>query len=327
MQTRSMYTRDVNGKGILSGRTRAMGKAIKKEMSRNYQLYLIILLPVVYIIVFHYIPMYGVQIAFKNFRATDGIWGSPWVGFEHFRKFLSTHQFGRILRNTITISVYSLVAGFPIPIILALALNNVEKIMFKKTVQMVTYAPYFISTVVMVGMIIQFLSPQFGIVNRIIELFGFEPILFMAEPRYFSSIYVWSGIWQGAGWGSIIYLAALSGIDPTLHEAAIIDGATKLQRTIYIDVPGIMPTAVILLILNAGQIMNVGFEKVILMQNSLNLQASEVIATYVYKVGLASQIPRYSYGAAIGLFNAVINLFLMLVVNRIAKRLTETSLW
>jgi putative aldouronate transport system permease protein len=324
MQTNISY---MNNKNIERARSKRIKKEIKREISRNYQLYLIILLPVLYITIFHYIPMYGVQIAFKNFRAVDGIWGSPWVGFEHFEKFLGAYQFNRILRNTISISVYSLLAGFPIPIILALALNNMQNLAYKKTVQMVTYAPYFISTVVMVGMILQFLSPKFGIINQVVELFGFQPILFMSEPNYFSSIYVWSGIWQGAGWGSIIYLAALAGIDPTLHEAAIIDGATKLQRTFYIDIPGIMPTAVILLILNAGQIMNVGFEKVLLMQNSLNIQKSEVISTYVYKVGLASQIPRYSYGAAIGLFNAVINLVLMLIVNRIASRLTETSLW
>ena len=198
---------------------------------------------------------------------------------------------------------------------------------FKKTAQMVTYAPHFISTVVLVGLLIQFLSPRFGAVNAVIKAFGFDSILFMGEPELFWSVYVWSGIWQEAGWGTIIFLAALASIDPTLHEAAIVDGASKLQRTWRIDVPGILPTAVILLILRVGQLMNVGFEKVILMQNPLNLQSSEIIQTFVYKIGIESNLPAYSYSAAIGLFNSVINFALIVTVNEIAKRVSNTSLW
>ena len=293
----------------------------------NYQLYLFLLLPLLYFIVFHYMPMYGAQIAFKDFNAAKGIFGSPWVGFKHFLRFFQSHQFGRVLRNTIGVSVYQLAVGFPVPIILALALNNCEFRRFKKLTQLVTYAPHFISTVVMVGIIIQFLSPRFGIVNVFVQLLGFEPVSFMGEPELFKSIYVFSGIWQNTGWNSIIFLAALSGIDPTLHEAAIVDGATKIQRNIHIDIPGILPTAIILLILNTGWIMNVGFQKVFLMQNALNLQASEVITTYVYKLGIASRIPNYSYAASIGLFNSVVNLLLLVTVNSLARRTGKSSLW
>jgi len=290
-------------------------------------LYLILLVPLTYFIIFRYLPMYGAQIAFKDFNAVKGIFGSPWVGFKHFLRFFNSPQFRRVLRNTIGISVYQLAAGFPVPILLALALNNCEFRRFKKFTQMITYAPHFISTVVMVGIIIQFLSPRFGIVNMFIQLIGFEPVSFMGERQLFKTIYVFSGIWQNAGWDSIIYLAALSGIDPTLHEAAIVDGATKFQRNIYIDIRGILPTAIILLILNTGRIMNVGFQKVFLMQNALNLQASEVITTYVYKLGIASSMPNYSYAASIGLFNSLVNLFLIVSVNFLAKRTGESSLW
>lgn len=302
-------------------------KAIKSNIAKHYQLYLMLLIPVAVVIIFNYIPMYGVQIAFRNFKAVDGILGSEWVGLKYFEKFIHSYQFGRIIRNTFAISIYSLIAGFPIPILLALALNNTKMLKFKKTVQMVTYAPFFISTVVMVGIILQFSSPKLGIINQFIELFGGEAIVFMAEPKLFSSIYVLSGIWQGAGWGSIIYLAALAGIDPSLHEAAVIDGASIVQRIIHIDIPGIMPTIVMLLILNFGGLMSVGFEKILLMQNPLNLQTSEVISTYVYKIAFASNLPNYSYSAAIGLFNAIINFTLLIIFNHIAKKTSETSLW
>lgn len=300
---------------------------ILKEFRKNNQLYLLVLIPVLYLIIFHYVPIYGIQIAFKEFRVSKGIWGSDWVGLKYFLKFLNSYQFLTVVVNTISISVYHLIAGFPIPIILALALNNAFSARFKKIVQMCTYAPHFISTVVMVGMLVQFLSINAGFVNKIIQAFGLEPILFMGRPDLFSSIYVWSGIWQNAGWGTIIYLAALSSIDKELHEAAIIDGASLFKRVIYIDIPGIMPTMTILLIMNFGHIMSVGFEKVLLMQNPMNITASEVISTFVYKVGLASSVPNYSYGTAIGLFNSVINFLLIILVNKIAKRFSETSLW
>ncbi len=295
-----------------------------KKIIRNWQLYLFILPALVYFLIFCYGPMYGIQIAFKDFIATKGIWGSPWVGFKHFRNFFGIHSFKIIIKNTLSLSIYALLAGFPMPIILALLLNEVKSNKFKKLVQNVTYAPHFISTVVMVGMIILFLSPN-GIVNKFLGLWGLEPILFLTKAHYFSHIYVWTGIWQNVGWSSIIYLAALAGIDPELHEAAIVDGATRMQRILHINIPGILPTMVILLILNAGGIMNVGFEKVFLMQNPLNLEVSEVISTYVYKVGLLDA--KYSFSAAVGLFNTVINLILLITVNKIAKSVSDTYLW
>lgn len=302
-------------------------KSVWAGMKENYQLYLVLILPVAYIIIFRYLPMYGAQIAFRNYRVSKGIWASDWVGLYHFQRFVTSYQFGRVMINTLGINVYQLIAGFPIPIILALSLNSTNIYRLKKIAQTTTYIPHFISTVVMVGIILQFLSPRIGIFNMIRDLVGLERLHFIAEPTYFKSIYVWSGIWQSTGWGSIIYLAALSSVDPFLHEAATIDGATKFQRVLHIDIPGILPTAIILLILNAGRMMNVGFEKVFLMQNELNLRASEVIQTYVYKVGLASATANYSYSTAIGLFNSVINLILIMTVNRIARKLGDTSLW
>lgn len=296
-------------------------------MGKSWQLYLLFLLPLLYIIIFKYVPMYGAQIAFKNFVATKGIIGSEWVGLKHFERFFKSFEFWRIIKNTLGLSIYNLVAGFPLPIILALSLHYVKNKIFKKTVQMVTYAPYFISVVVMVGIILQFLAPRTGLVNNLLGLIGIEDINFMGKVEYFKSIYVWSDIWQNVGFACIIYLAALSTIDPTLHEAAIVDGATKIQRMWNVDIPGIMPIAVILLIMNMGYALDVGFEKVLLMQNPVNLRASEVIDTYVYKVGLASAAANYSYSAAIGLFKAVIGLILIITVNKIAKKLGQTSLW
>lgn len=298
-----------------------------KHIRRNWQLHLIIMLPIVYMIIFHYYPMYGVQIAFRKFMATKGISGSEWVGLENFRRFFSSPMFSKVIKNTLEISLYQLIAGFPIPIMMALALNNTRSKLYKKTVQMVTYAPFFISTVVMVGIINQFFSPKYGIVNNILQALGFEPIMFMGIPEMFADMFVWTGVWQRAGWGAIIYLSALAAVDISLHEAAKVDGANRFKRMIHIDIPSIMPTMITLLILNFGRIMSVGFEKALLMQNPTNMARSEIIATYVYKVGMASSLPNYSYAAAIGLFNSLINFMLILVVNRISKRMTETSLW
>ena len=302
-------------------------RSVLKRIQLNWQLYLLVFLPVLYIIIFHYVPMYGAQIAFKNFRVTLGITGSPWVGFEHFIRFFKSFEFKRLMGNTIYLSLYSLIVGFPFPIVLALLLNYMPSPRYKKTVQMVTYAPHFISTVVMVGMILQFLSPQIGIVNNFIEAFGGERVNFMGKVEYFRHIYVWTGIWQTTGFNSVIFIAALAGIDTQLHEAALVDGATKLRRMWHIDLPGIMPTAVILLILNCGFILSVGFDKVFLMQNPINLRESEIISTYVYKTGLASQSVNYSYPAAIGLFQSLVGFILLLIVNSFAKRVGETSLW
>ncbi len=297
------------------------------RVSRNWELYLLVLLPLIYFIVFRYVPMYGAQIAFRQFDVTKGIWGSPWVGLKQFSRFFASYLFTRILWNTVALSVYRLLAGFPVPIILALALHYCVSGRYKKMVQMATYAPHFISVVVVAGMIVELLSPRLGIVNRIILLLGGKSILFMGTPQLFSSIYVWSDIWQDMGWNSIVFLASLAGINPELHEAAIADGASKLQRIFRIDLPAIMPTAVIILILNVGQLMFVGFEKVLLLQNPLNLSASEIIDTYVYKIGLASAVPDFSYSSAIGLFSSAVGFVLLVLVNQIAKAVGETSLW
>lgn len=297
----------------------------KKNIVRSRQLYLLILPSLVYFIVFHYAPMYGVQIAFKDFIASKGIFGSPWVGLEHFMRFFSSFYFWQLIKNTIGISILSLIANFPFPIILALLLNEVKEGLFKRTIQIITYAPHFISTVVLVGIILAFLSPQNGIINQFLVLLGGERVNFMVNPRLFKPIYVLSGIWQHCGWGSIIYLAALSNVDIQLHESAMIDGASRLQRIWHINIPGIIPTMIILLILNAGFIMNVGFEKVFLLQNPLNIETSEVISTYVYKVGLLQA--QYSFSAAVGMFNSVINFTLLVIVNRIARYASEISLW
>lgn len=292
---------------------------------KNWDLYLLIAPVLIYFIVFHYYPMYGVQIAFKDFIATKGIWGSPWVGFEHFQRFFDSYFFWRLIKNTLGIGLYELVVGFPIPILLALMLNEVRIKVFQRFVQTVTYAPHFLSTVVLVGMVTMFLSPSSGIINQMIAWFGGEPISFMTEPGWFKSIYVFSGVWQQMGWSSIIYLAALSAIDPQLHEAAKVDGASRLRRIWHVNLPGIRPTIMILLILNVGTIMGVGFEKVFLMQNSLNMESSDVIATHVYRSGILGA--QYSFSAAVGLFNSIVNFILLVTVNQMAKSMKQTSLW
>jgi len=291
----------------------------------NLDLYVFVLPVVIYFVVFHYGPMYGVQIAFKDFQAVRGITGSPWVGLKHFERFFQTYLFWTVLRNTVVLALYQLIAGFPVPIILALLMNQLRNQKLKRTVQTVTYAPHFISLVVLVGMMGVLLAPRAGIVNQAIRSFGGETVFFMARSQYFRHLYVWSGVWQTAGWNSIVYLAALSAISPDLHEAAIVDGATKFQRILKIDLPSIMPTAIILLILNTGRVMRLGFEKAFLMQTALNLDVSEIIQTYVYKVGLLNA--QFSLSAAVGLFNSVINLLLLLAVNRIARKVGQISLW
>ncbi|MZQ86970.1 ABC transporter permease subunit [Paenibacillus sp. 5J-6] len=296
-----------------------------RMVKKNWQLYLIILPSLLYLLIFKYVPMAGVQIAFKNYVVTKGIWGSDWIGFKHFIDFFRLPIFWRIIKNTALLSLYSLVVGFPAPIILALALNELRNGVFKRAVQLVTFAPYFISTVIMVSIIMLFLSPQLGFVHLLADKFGFPAENIMSKPEYFKTVYVLSDVWQFTGYASVIYIAALAGVDPHLYEAAKVDGASRFQRMIHIDLPSLMPTAVILLILNAGQIMNVGFEKVYLMQNAINVGASEVISTYVYKMGLVGA--NFSFSAAVGLFNAVVNLLLLIVVNYVARKNSETSLW
>jgi putative aldouronate transport system permease protein len=296
-----------------------------KYIRWHWQLYLLLSIPIILVIIFNYIPIYGIIIAFKNYKVSKGIIGSSWVGFKYFRQFFSSPSSIQIIRNTITISLYSILASIPFPVLLAIFLNEMRNKYFKKTVQMVTYAPYFISTVVLVSMVMQFLDPRIGIINKIISMIGFEPKPFMAIEQYFTHIYVWSGIWQGTGYGAIIYLAALSGINPELYEAATIDGANKWQKILYIDIPSILPTVTIMLILNFGQVMNVGFEKTYLMQNAANMNASEVISTYVYKIGLINM--NMSFSTAVNLFNSGVNLIMILLVNYIANKLSETSLF
>ncbi|TVY08155.1 sugar ABC transporter permease [Paenibacillus cremeus] len=300
---------------------------LARNFKDRWQLYLLILLPVLYLIVFKYVPMYGALIAFKNYVPTKGIWGSEWVGFKYFIRFFNSYDFIRVMKNTLVLSFYSLAAGFPFPILLALCLNFVQNQFFKKTVQMITYAPHFISVVVMVGIILQILDPRVGLVSTLLRAIGIEPANWIGDPAWFSHIFVWSGIWQNVGFSCIVYLAALAAIDPSLHEAAVVDGASKLRRMWHIDLPGIMPVATILLIMSTGHVLDIGFEKILLMQNPLNMSASEVIDTFVYKVGLASTAINYSYSSAIGLFKSVISLILLVLVNRFAKKVGQTSLW
>jgi multiple sugar transport system permease protein/putative aldouronate transport system permease protein len=311
----------------LDSTTRLGRSWFRKTVLVNWELYLLAMIPIAWIIVFKYIPMYGAQIAFKRFNPSLGIWRSPWIGLANFVRFVNSYNFADIIRNTLVLNVYDLLAGFPIPIVLALLIHYCPSPRFKRTVQMVTYAPHFISTVVMVGIIFKLFAVRNGIVNTAITGLGFEPVNFLGSPATFPHVYVWTGVWQSMGWGTIIYLAALSAVDPELHNSAKADGANIWQRIWYIDLPGIMPTVVILLILRSGQLLDVGFEKVLLMQNGLNIRASEVISTYVYKIGLASTNANFSYAASIGLFKAVISFLLLLTVNRIARRVSETSLW
>lgn len=297
---------------------------VKKKFRRDWQLYVFLLPALIYFVIFHYIPMYGVQIAFKDFYANLGIVGSPWVGFEHFKRFFSSYYFGRLLKNTIALNIYGLLL-FPLPIIFALMLNELENGSFKKWVQTLTYAPHFISTVVVVGMIVAFLDPTKGIVNHVIVRLGGEPISFLTSPEWFRHIFVWSGQWQSLGWGTIIYLAALAGVSPELHEAAVVDGATRFQRIIHINIPSILPTVIVLFILNIGSFMAIGFEKVLLLQNSLNAETSDVIQTFVYETGLLEG--QYSFAAAVGLFQSIINITLLVTANKIARTVSDSSLW
>ena len=313
--------------------SRGRGKAAKPSvrlglrMRRNWQLYAMLALPLIWLALFAYWPMYGVIIAFKDYNVVSGIWGSPWAGFKYFDRFIESYQFWRLIRNTVYLHVYELVATFPLPILLALCLNTVRKKWFSRSAQLITYAPHFISTVVVVGLVVVLTNPSTGVANKLIGLLGLGPVDIMGDAGMFRHIYVWSGAWQGMGFAAIIYLAALTSVPPELHEAAIVDGASRLRRMWHIDLPAIVPVAVILLILDIGRILSVGFEKVLLMQNSLNLDVAEVIDTYVYKVGLASAVPQFSYATAIGLFRSVIGLVLLVLANTFARRFARSSLW
>jgi putative aldouronate transport system permease protein len=294
------------------------------RLSRSLGLYLFLLPAVTYFFIHSYLPLYGIQLAFKAFSPQLGITGSPWIGFTYFKQFFESYYFWRFINNTVGLNLYILIAAFPFPIILALLFNEITHKRFKESVQTIAYAPHFISSVVLVSLLMLFFS-RTGFINIVRQNMGFETIPFLTSPSLFPHMYVWSGIWQNAGWSSIIYIAALSGIDPQLHEAAQIDGASRLKRIWHINLPGIKSTAVILFILETGRIMNVGFEKIFLMQNNQNIAASDVISTYVYKMGLINM--EYGFSTAIGFFNNIINLTLLLLVNRISRKITDKSLF
>jgi putative aldouronate transport system permease protein len=295
-----------------------------KGIAKHWQLYLVISVPFVWLVVFHYLPMFGIVIAFKDYNLGKGILRSPWAGLKHFKNFINSYQFPRLMGNTLGLSVYQILAGIFPPIILALSINYARVKAVGKTVQMLTYMPHFISTVLLVTIVTQLLSMN-GAVNNFLKAIGRQPFLFLGVPSWFKSIYVWSGIWQNSGYSAIIYLAAISSINPELYEAAIVDGASLWQRIIHIDIPAILPTMVILLILSTGRVLNIGIEKAFLLQNPMNMQASDIISTYVYRVGLVSM--QYSYSTAIGLMQSFVSLILILAVNATARKLGETSLW
>ena len=295
-----------------------------KCIKRDWRLYVFLLIPVAYILIFAYYPMLGIQIAFKKYSAVGGIWGSKWVGLANFQKFFKSYQFQRVLANTLRLSLYSLAFGFPVPILFALLANTVNSARYKKITQTIVNLPHFISVVVLVSMVNQVFGSRTGLYG--LALTGSYPPDLFADANSFQHLYIWSGVWQNFGWNAIIYIAALTSVSPDLHEAAQIDGASRLQRVIHIDFPSILPTIVIMLILRVGQIMNIGFEKTFLMQNSLNLARSEVISTYVYKQGLTGKTD-FSYSTAINLFNSVINMVLITSVNWISRKVGETSLW
>ncbi len=298
--------------------------SLKKRIIRHWQLYLIILLPLIYLFVFKYKPMLGIQIAFRDYNFRDGIWDSPWAGMKHFINFFKSPQFSRVMVNTLGLSLYNIGVGIFPPIIMALALSYVRNRFWGKTVQMVTYMPYFISTVLVVGILNQIFSLN-GPINNLIVALGGEKIHFMGEAKLFKTMYVFSDVWRMTGYNAVIYISALAAVDQQLHEAATVDGATIWQRIWHIDIPSILPTAVILLIMSCGKVLSLGYEKVLLMQNDMNMQTADIISTYVYRVGLQSM--QYSYSTAIGLFQSVVSLILLVSVNAISKRVNETSLW
>lgn len=291
----------------------------------DWQLYVLMLPALVYIIVFNYLPMYGIQIVFRDYKAVLGISGSTWVGFKHFSDFFNAYYFGRLLSNTFLLNLYSLIFSFPIPIIMAIMLNQLTKKRFKKFTQTIIYVPHFISTVVMAGILYLFLSPASGIINTLIKALGGESIFFMIEPNWFRPLFISSSIWQHSGWNTILYIATLTSINPELYEAATIDGATKLQKIRFIDIPHLVPISVMMLILNCGNLLSSSTDKALLMQTAGNMATSDIIGVYVYQMGLGNA--QFSYTAAIGIFTNIINFITIVTVNRIAKRLGDTSLF
>ena len=302
---------------------------LRKIFRRDWQLYVFMLIPLIWVIIFCYAPMFGAQIAFRKYQPRLGIWDSPWVGFYQFKKFFNSYQFSRVMMNTVVISLYTILCSFPLPIIFALVLNSTRSRKFRTVTQTIVTMPHFISVVVLVGILLQIFNSRTGVYGTMMEsITGAYPEDLFSKPANFRHMYVWSGVWQQFGWNSIVYIAALAAVSPELHEAAQIDGASRFQRLLHVDFPAILPTITIMLILRMGSVMTIGFEKVYLMQNSLNLTASEIISTYVYKVGLSSAgTTDLSYSTAIGLFNSAINLVLISVTNFIARKLGGNGLW
>ena len=301
--------------------------SLRTRVTRAWGLYLLLLFPLVYVFIFNYIPMYGVLMAFQRFTIRDGIWGSTWVGLYHFERFLTSPIALRVIWNTIVLNLYSLAVSFPLPIMLAIGLTHVTSRYYRKSVQMITYAPFFLSSVVLVGLMSQFFGMRFGPINHVITFLGGSPVNFMGSVDAFRHMFVWSGVWQEMGYNSIIFIAALSSVDPQMHEAAVIDGASMWKRILYIDIPTILPTITIILILRMGAMMTVGFERVFLMQNPMNTSVSEVIETYVYRIGIASARPDFSFGAAVGLFQNIIGVVLVFLSNLLSKKVTGNGLW
>lgn len=303
----------------------AMVSKSNKIKSANWQFWVIIAIPIIYAIIFAYIPMAGIVLAFQDFSIRKGIFGSEWVGLRYFKQFLTSTSSVLVIKNTLILGIYSFLASFPVPILLAIGINEMRAKRYKKAVQMVTYAPYFISIVVLVGMMMQMMDLRSGIINVFIQKLGFSPINFFGDPKIFRHLYVWSSVWQSAGYASIIYLAALSGVSKELQEAAIVDGANRVKRILHVDIPAILPTIIIMLIFNCASIVSIGLDKVFLMQNSLNASVSEVISTFVYKVGVVNS--NVGFSTAAGLFQSVVSFVLLVIVNRICKKITENSLW
>jgi len=300
----------------------------KRNPLKDWQLYLFLLLPVLYVVVFKYIPMAGLVVAFKDYKVRLGIWDSDWVGFDQFIRFFKSYNFKNIMINTVVLSLYSLFASFPFPVIFALTINCVRSKQFKKVTQTIVNLPHFISTVVLVGIVMMVFHCRNGIYGNLLHsITGSYPADLFASPQAFRHFFVWSGVWQSFGWGSIIYTATLSTVDPAYHEAAQLDGASRFQRVLYVDLPTIIPTIVTMLILKMGSVLTLGFEKIYLFQNDLNRSASEVISTYVYEMGIAGKAGNFSYATAVGMFNNVIEFILVIIVNSISKKVSETSLW
>ena len=316
-----MQKEAINNRGHVQMRR---GNRIKRELGLNYELYVMFIPVVLFYLIFCYKPMYGLIMSFQDFKPSQGIIGSEWVGFKHFKTFFGSFYFGRLIKNTLTISISSIVFVFPAPIILALLLNELRSTKFKRVVQTVSYLPHFISMVVICGMIKQF-TLEAGIINDIIALFGGERVNMLNTPSYFVPIYVISDVWTQVGWGSIIYLAALSGISPELYEAAGLEGAGRFQQMWYVTIPGILPTIVILFVLRMGGVLSVGYEKIILLYNAMTMSTADVISSYVYRKGLLEQ--SWSFSVAVSLFNSVINMTFLVLTNMFSKRLTENSLW